>query len=171
MACRETRTRKKTPTPLLSFHRARLPFVADKSVARWAKGAIAASRAPREDARLVVQREATADDDGLPTRVLLRKFPPIWQYARVSLGKTANSHARRCETRENDPSRNDETKRVALPAQIPHDEAMGAASLHRPQQLRRGQLDDAGNQPADHVRDVGPVHGSTGQAVLELLEL
>lgn len=69
------------------FHRC-LFLVADKSAARSAKDAIDASRArgeSREDARFLVQHE-TIGDDGLPARLLLRKFPPIWKYARVSLG-------------------------------------------------------------------------------------
>lgn len=74
-----------------AFHR-RLFLVADKSVACSAKDAIDASRArgeSREDACFVVQHEATTHDDGLPARLLLRKFPPIWKYARVSLSKVA----------------------------------------------------------------------------------
>lgn len=74
----------------MPFHR-RLFLVADKSAARSAKNAIGASSArgqSREDARLVVQHETTADDDGLPARLLLRKFPSIRKYARVSLGNS-----------------------------------------------------------------------------------
>lgn len=47
---------------------------------------------------------------------------------------------------------------------------MGAASLHHPQQLRRGELDTEG-QATDHMRNVGPARGSTRQTVLELHEL
>jgi len=59
---------------------------------------------------------------------------------------------------------------IRLLAQIQHHEAVGAASLHHPQQLRRGEA-DARRQAADHVRDAGPARGSTGQTVLELLQL
>lgn len=72
-----------------AFHRRSL-LIADKSVIRSAKDAIGALHAwgePGEDAHLVVQHKTTIDDDSLPTRLLLRKFPPIWKYARVSLDK------------------------------------------------------------------------------------
>lgn len=73
-----------------AFHRHTL-LVADKSTVRSAKDAIGASHArgePRKDAHLIVQHEAITDNEDLPARLLLRKFPPIWKYARVSLDKS-----------------------------------------------------------------------------------
>lgn len=71
-----------------AFHRRSL-LVVDKSAVRSAKDAIGASRAqgePGKDAHLVVQHEDTIGES--PARFLLRKFPPIWKYARVSLDKS-----------------------------------------------------------------------------------
>lgn len=79
-----------------SFHR-RPVLVADKGAVGSAKDAIGASSAqgkPREDARLVVQHQATIDS-GLPARFLLRKSPPIWKYARVSLDKSRRDSTRK----------------------------------------------------------------------------
>lgn len=96
-----------------AFHRRSL-LVADKSAVRSAKDAIGASRArgePREDAHLVVQHEATTDDGGLPARLLLRKFPPIWKYARVSLDKPRRFE---CAFRHAKHSKSDESEHRSI---------------------------------------------------------
>jgi len=146
-----------------SFH---FPLVADKSAPRSTKSAIGASRSrgePREGARFIVQREAIADNWGLSACLLLRKFPPIWKYARVSLREPRRPPMLGGTDRCGEYS-------IALFAQIQHHETVGAASLHHPQQLRRGEP-DARRQTADHVRDAEPARGSTSQTVLELLQL